>query len=872
VQLYNLTAVGGAWLVAALMEERAAVCVELETLNHGLEVRVAERTAVLSATIEALHEERIQRQTAETRYRVLFTDSASVMLLIEPESGRIVDANEAAARYYGWSIAELSALHIAEINTASAQVVQSQMQRATKRGKRFFHFHVRHRRAAGDVRDVEVYSGLVTLQGQALLHSIVHDVTDAKRAVAWLRASEKRFRAAFDGAPLGLVEVSLDPADLGRYLRVNQAFCDITGYSREELLALEATGVSQPQDRNAELELLAQAAGGELRTGRRQKRLLRKDGRSVWVSTNFSLLASREGKPYGLEHVEDITERKEAQELMDLVFDVSIDALCMASLDGILCRANPAWTRMLGWTTEDLAAIPYLELVHPDDRERTAALMRSLADGRPVLGLENRCRCRDGSYRWLQWNVAPLLDRRLIVANVRDITDRRRSEAELAHRAVHDGLTGLPNRTLFHDRLKQGIRSLERGAGALALWYIDLDRFKEINDSLGHEAGDQVLVEVGRRLTVCVRAVDTVARLAGDEFVIVCPGFKDDTHLTVLGERILSTLRAPLEIAGACVELAASIGVTVTRSHTVTPEKLLHEADTAMYDVKRRGRNSWRRYSPALEHHTLRRTAIQQDLRQALEHDGLRLHYQPVIDLADGRIVGVEALLRLQHPTRGLLGADEFIDVAEESDIILPIGEWVIKEACRQAADWNHRLRRIELAINISGRQASRGRVAEQVLGVLSTLNLDPALLCIEMTERILIESGSSVINDLRTLTESGAHLALDDFGTGYSSLTYLKRFPIDTVKIDRSFVADLGHSRSDTAIVQAITSLARSLRLATVAEGVERQSQRDMLCALDCQRAQGFLFYRPMPAEELTRLLDSEIVGVGERVSRVAG
>jgi diguanylate cyclase (GGDEF)-like protein len=450
----------------------------------------------------------------------------------------------------------------------------------------------------------------------------------------------------------------------------------------------------------------------------------------------------------------------------------------------------------------------------------------------------------------------------------RDVTSRQEAEAELARRALYDPLTGLANRQLLRDRVQVALGRLERHDRSLALCYLDLDHFKDVNDSLGHEVGDAVLIEVARRLSEHVRAIDTVSRLAGDEFVVVCPDLEGEADLERIAGRLLEVLARPVEVGGRRVDVGASAGVTITRSPSTDVDALLRQADAAMYEVKRRGRRGWQVYDDALHDHARRRHAVQEDLREALAEEWFELRYQPVLDLRDGRIVAAEALLRMVHPVRGLIEPCDFIDVAEDSELILPIGEWVLREACRQAAVWNEAFGEVDVAVNVSGRQATRTAIADVVLDALDEVGLAPPRLCIEVTERVLVDVGVSIVSDLHRLTDRGVHLAIDDFGTGYSSLTYLKHFPVDTVKIDRSFVAELGVARHDTAIVEAITTLARTLELTTVAEGIEHDGQRRRLRDLGCDHAQGFLFHRPLPASEVTDLLAAQAAGSGTPVA----
>ena len=530
-----------------------------------------------------------------------------------------------------------------------------------------------------------------------------------------------------------------------------------------------------------------------------------------------------------------------------------------APLSGQIVKANPAFCEITGYSEDQLRGMSIHDVTHPDDRAADEAIRVDLVGGhRHIFEREKRYVRADGQVRWVRvkGSIIPIAGERHTIAHVEDITERKHAEAELAFRAWHDPLTGLPNRHLFMDHLRLALGQIDRQPGLVALCYLDLDHFKEINDGMGHEAGDRVLAEVGRRLVGAVRSVDTVARLAGDEFAIVCPQLDHGHNAAFIAERVRAALAEPVILDGAPVDIGASIGVSVTGSAAADPEELLRRADIAMYQAKRRGRQRWVIFSEAVQNHAAHRLAVQQDLRAALDQHRFRLHYQPIVDLDAGAIVAVEALLRLDHPKDGLLAPTSFIEIAEDSDLIIPIGEWALIEACRQAAEWNANFGPLGISVNVAGRQATHLTVTDQVTRATEAAHLDPSLLCLEMTERVLIEAGDSIVADLARLTDRGVRLALDDFGTGYSSLTYLRRLPVHAVKIDRSFVAGLGGGSRDTAIVEAVTALAGTLDLDVIAEGVETQKQRDILWTLGCRRAQGFHFARPQSAEDITGLL----------------
>ena len=448
-----------------------------------------------------------------------------------------------------------------------------------------------------------------------------------------------------------------------------------------------------------------------------------------------------------------------------------------------------------------------------------------------------------------------------LLSTWRDVTARRNAQDELARRALHDGLTGLANRHLLMDHLRLALRELDRSPGTVALLLLDLDKFKDVNDSLGHAAGDDVIREVGHRLDEAVRGPDTAARLAGDEFVVVAR-VRDDVDAARLAERLVAVVGRPMPVRGRRLEIRPSIGVTTTTDPLADADALLREADLAMYQSKR-GRRPWELYDDALHRRAMERLGVTEELRAALTDDRFRLLYQPVVDLRSGRVVGAEALLRLDHPDHGLLAPAAFIDVAEDSDLIVPIGGWVLDEACRQLARWHAEpaTAHLHVAVNVSGRQTGHGVVREQVRRAAAGAGVEPRHVVLEITERVLVEA-PGVVDDLFSVTDLGCRIAIDDFGTGWSSLAYLKRFPVSTVKIDRSFVEGLGRHGDDTAIVEAVAGLARTLDLTCVAEGVETAGQVAELRRIGCQNAQGYHYGRPMPADELAALVAAGRVG----------
>ncbi|MBV8982420.1 MAG: EAL domain-containing protein, partial [Acidimicrobiia bacterium] len=463
------------------------------------------------------------------------------------------------------------------------------------------------------------------------------------------------------------------------------------------------------------------------------------------------------------------------------------------------------------------------------------------------------------SWRWVEVVMGNLLDDPAVegvVLNIRDTTERKTAEEALLHQAFHDALTGLPNRALFLDRLGQTLARRERRGSMTAVLFLDLDRFKWINDSLGHAAGDELLNQVSDRLRGAIRMGDSVARFGGDEFVVLCSELDGEWEAEAIADRIHAALSDQFSVAGRDLTVTASIGIVTTESASgATADSLLRDADAAMYRAKERGRDRVESYQRGMQTLALERLQMEGDLRRGIERNELRVHYQPVVRLTGTSMIGVEALVRWEHPERGIVAPGEFIPVAEETGLIRAIGAFVLTEACRQVAAWNRaNLDRtpLSVSVNLSARQMSAADLTRLVLRSLNDSGLEPGLLCLEITESVLMEDVGASRTVLQSLKELGVRLGIDDFGTGYSSLLYLRRFPVDFLKVDRSFVSGLGHNSEDGAIVAGVLGLAHALGVGAIAEGVEEPAQADKLAALGCEQAQGFLWSKPLPADEL--------------------
>jgi len=529
---------------------------------------------------------------------------------------------------------------------------------------------------------------------------------------------------------------------------------------------------------------------------------------------------------------------------------------------------SPSISRLFGHQPPELEGLPLVDLAHPEDAAAVQLFLhRSVADGAASVPIQWRMWHRDGTWRPVESVGTNLLrdtSVRGIVLNTRDVSERKALEAQLTHQAFHDPLTGLANRALLRDRADHALtRGHRRERAPLAMLFLDLDNFKTVNDSLGHAAGDSLLVEAARRLVACVRAADTVARLGGDEFAVFIEDPGEDVECSQVAERIVAALGRPFTMSGREIFVGASLGIAAAQDGDGADD-LLRNADVAMYMAKTRGKGRYERFAPEMHATAVERIELESDLRRAIEHEDFVLHYQPIVILETGRITGVEALVRWQHPVRGLLPPAQFIPMAEETGLIMPLGAWVLREACSQVQQW--RARRgdaapLVLTVNVSGRQLQSAQFVDDVRAALDGSGLAPHALILELTESVLTTQTESVITALQAVKAVGVRLAIDDFGTGYSSLSYLQRFPIDILKIAKPFVDDVAAAANPTdpdrrALAQAVITLGATLSVRTIAEGIEQPQQRARLQELGCGLGQGFHFSRPVPAAELETLL----------------
>lgn len=652
----------------------------------------------------------------------------------------------------------------------------------------------------------------------------------------------------------------------GVYLSNNSAFEEFVGFGSKEIIGKTDYDLFQ-RDVAAFFREQDQKM---LRAGvsrRNEEWVSYPDGRRVLLETLKTPYRGPDGEILGLIGISrDSTERERIENRLRqaaVVFQNTGDSVIITDINSNIIAVNQAFTEVMGYTEDEVMG-------------KNANIIQSGKHDEPYYKTMWDQLNTSGHWRGQIWNrhksgqvVPGLLSINAVedeagspthyVGVFTDISDIKRAEDELHHLAHHDPLTGLPNRLLFGDRLSHTIEHAHRNRQQFALLFLDIDRFKYINDSLGHAMGDQLLQEIARRLQRCIRGSDTVARLGGDEYLIILDNIHDVSYANRIAMKITEAIAEPVELDDRSLRISASLGISLYPQDGDDPVTLTKHADTAMYRAKEEGRDRIRFYSPEMTTRAFQHLAMENNLRRALDNGEFELYYQPQIDLISQKIVGVEALLRWNAGERGIVGPDEFIPIAEDTGLILPIGEWVLTEACRQLNIWRQmEFDDLEMSINLSGIQLLGGDLTQCLAGILeSCASLEQGKVTLELTESVLMEDADAALEVMDELKKLGLRLSIDDFGTGYSSMSYLKRFPVDELKIDRSFIKDILDNQNDRAIIEAILALGHSLGLKVVAEGAEDIHQVKLLQTLSCDRCQGFHFSKPLPAAEMTAMLE---------------
>ncbi|HWM90700.1 MAG TPA: EAL domain-containing protein [Thermoanaerobaculia bacterium] len=791
----------------------------------------------------------------------------------------------------GWADSQGNLLYMNEVGCAALEYTLEELQRmkvqdvVPERYAQIFEEHTRTLRSHGKVTyesvhiaksgrefPVEVALNCLAFDGREYFCAFVRDITDRKRSEEALRESEERYRSLFDGVPIGLYRTT--PA--GRLLDANDSLVRVLGYpDRETLLGANVGDIYyDPEDRQRWQRAVAAEGGSRIRSF--EARVRRYDGPVIWVRFSLRAFRDEEGRVIRYEGaLEDITDRREAQDALQaseerfraLVQNAS-DMISILDPDGSVRYASPSHQRLLGHPPEDFVGGNFLDFVHYEDGPLVANALGCLVDlPHENLTIEYRCHHRDGTWRTIESTASNLLGHPAVtglILNSHDITDRKRAEERLLHDALHDELTGLPNRALFMDRLWQAMERARREPERLmAVLFLDVDQFKIINDSLGHLVGDELLIQISSALSSALRPMDTIARIGGDEFAILIEGGHGVDDAVHVANRIHERLAAPINLGGHEVFITASIGIAVHTADYEKPEDLLRDADTAMYRAKGSGRACHTVFHRGMHHFVMARLQLESELRRAVERGQIEVHYQPFVDLSTGVVTGVEALVRWSHPKRGLILPDDFLTVAEETGLIVPLGRYVLIQACRKVRELQLKYpdhRHLRLSVNLSNKQFFQSDLDEQIAEALKASGLEPEYLGLEITEGVIIRHAESAMSRFSRLKALGVQLYLDDFGKGYSSLNYLHRYPMDILKIDRSFVSRIGEEGGNVAIVAAIVSLGHQLGMGIVAEGIQSLEHVAKLRGLGCEYGQGFFFSHPVDGAEVEELITRAI------------
>jgi diguanylate cyclase (GGDEF)-like protein/PAS domain S-box-containing protein len=859
----------------AALGERWAALVAGERATAEIEVRLgmrrrwfllslvvdrdAELIYIVGKDVHASREASERLGDAEARFRSAF-ESSAIGITITGLDARFVRVNTAFADMVGRSVEDLHGAPVADVShpdesDADRALVDELMADPggiVQREKRYL------RPDGSEVLAQLSVSAVAGPDGTAqyLIAQMV-DVTQQRAAERALAESEQRFRTLAVASPAGIFALDFK----GRLVYANDRLCEMFGMDPHEVDGWQWLERVEPDSRAPLLqvaETLAAAGSGRVALDIE----LGPEAHARWVRIHVAVVteSGRHGRFVGT--IDDVSTEVEAREALAtreaeyrVLAEHSGDLISRHDLEGRYLYASPACETMLGRRPDELLGLTPWEAgyVHPEDDDVVRRLNDALDGTSDSATVAWRAVHPDGSERWLETALRAVRDThgvaREIVAVTRDVSERKDAESKLAHQAMHDALTGLPNRALFLDRLRHALLRARRRPGAVAVLFVDLDRFKLINDSFGHAAGDRLLCDVAGRLEHGLRPSDTIARFGGDELVILCEDLDGEPGARAIADRIAALFEEPFIVEDGEAFLQASIGIALA-ADGASAEDLIRDADAAMYRAKEGGRARVEVFDEAMRDDARERVATESALRRAIERDELCIHVQPVVRIGDEAIVAFEALVRWEHPERGLVPPGDFIPLAEETGLIVPIGNWVLREVCRTMRRWEDELGVdwVPCSVNLSVRHLQQPDLVATVRAALEEYDIAPRRLVLEITESAVMENGTGTVETLEALRALGVRLALDDFGTGYSSLAHLHRFPLDILKIDRSFTAALHADHQGASIAGAIVSLAQALGLETVAEGIEDSEQHRQLERFGCTYGQGFLFSRPQP------------------------
>jgi diguanylate cyclase (GGDEF)-like protein/PAS domain S-box-containing protein len=805
-------------------------------------------------------------RSSEERYRA-FVENASDVVFQTDATGHFTFANPAMLHISGYSETEFIGMHYRKLirpdkYEEAMKVLVGQYQRRIQNTYHEFPIVTKD----GREKWIGQNTQLLFENGEPSgFQAVARDITDKKLMEESLQQSEEKYRTILENIEDGYYEADI----AGKFTFFNNSMCRIFGYPQEELMGMS---IRQYADKENAKKIF-QTFNEVYRTGTPAERfdwqIIRKDGAIRFGEASVSLIKDPSGNPVGFRGVtRDITERKQAEEAIReseeryrTFVENASDIIFRTDVNGRFTFANQAMLRITGYSEEEFIGKHYRALIRQDKYEEVMKLLTGQYKSRiPNTYQEFPIVRKDGQEKWIGQNTQLLFENGEpsgFQAVARDITENKLAEEKIQYMASHDSLTGLPNRMMFSHLLNHSIQTAKRYQKQIAVLFMDLDRFKIINDTLGHDAGDLLLQVVASRLKQTLRSADVVARLGGDEFVILIEEVKNSNQLEAVAKKILSAVMTPITILSEECRVTVSVGISVFPSDGQDEQTLMKNADNAMYFAKEEGKNTFKFYSSYNKSHAVERLSIENNLRFALERNELKLVYQAKVDFKTGLITGVEALLRWDSPVLGPITPTQFIPVAEQTGLIVPIGRWVMETACAQNVAWQKQaLPPVCMAVNLSLRQLLDEYLLADIRKVLKSSGMAPNLLELEITESMVMYNPERVINTLFKIKNLGVRLAIDDFGTGYSSLSQMRYFPVDTLKIDRSFIRNIPKDSEDKAITQAIIKMGKTLSLSVVAEGVETKEQMEFLREQSCDEMQGFYFSKPVAPEIFAKLL----------------
>ena len=725
----------------------------------------------------------------------------------------------------------------------------------------------------GELVTVEGAVSTAVIGGKKYIMTAVRDIAERKQAEEAVRQSEEKYRTILETIEEGYYEVDLK----GSYTFFNDAVAATLQYERQELLGLNFQQYVSEETAAKLARIYKKVLINRQPVSNFEYEITRRDGTRLFIESSVVLICNQRGEATGFRGVvRDITKRKrsevalrESENKFRTLIESTSEGLVQVDNDNFILFVNDRVCEMIGYSADELMNTDWREIVLDEEGKSLV----NQAGERQRRGIsdryEVRLKTKSDKELWVSISGAPILDSEGVMNGslgvFSDITTRKRAEEQLLHDAFHDNLTGLANRALFMDHLRMTLeRGKSRHSNAYAVLFLDFDRFKVINDSLGHAVGDLLLKQIARRLETATRTGDLVCRLGGDEFVVLLSEMLSEDDAVQVAERIQESLENPFDLSGSDVYISASIGIALSTAGHLRAEDMLRDADIAMYRAKANGRARYQVFDQAMHRQATSHLQLETEMRQALERGEFVLFYQPIINLETTRLAGFEALVRWIHPQRGLISPIEFITAAEENNLILPLGRWILQESCRQLREWqkkNPSAEELKVSVNLSSKQFLQADLAEQVVLSLVAANLAPRCLKLEITESYLMENSEKVTEIMEKLREIGVEISLDDFGTGYSSLSYLHRLPVDYLKIDRSFVSRITDSRENFEIVYTIIKLAQNLKMKVIAEGIETIEQLEHLKNLNCEFGQGFYFSKPVEASAAERFIEENSV-----------